>query len=128
MLSPTGYFLTTPAELKAYGWTTTDVWCAPVTTALYALLTHAQPIWGVLHAVLIGLLNGTGVTEINVEKSSVEPMEPSEARAICAIFLSSLFLSRNVKNFGGAAFKGLFYGKKKQVIRSSELLSRPSCQ
>ena len=121
MLSPTGYSLVTPNELKAYGWTTADIWCAPVTTALFALLTHAQPFWGLLHAVIVGLLNGVDNSESETVKFSVEPMDPKEARAICAIFLSGLFLSRTVKNFGGAFFKGL-RGKKKQVIRSSKSL------
>ncbi|THG92943.1 hypothetical protein EW145_g8527, partial [Phellinidium pouzarii] len=52
MLRPTGWALATPAELRAYGWTTIDIWCAPAITALYALLTHAQPFWAELHAML----------------------------------------------------------------------------
>lgn len=60
MLSPTGYTLRTPAELGAYGWTTVDLWCAPLVTGLYALLTHAQPAWAAAHAVLVEFTSGSG--------------------------------------------------------------------
>ena len=52
--------LTTPTELLPGGWTTTDLWCAPLVTGLYAFLTHAQPFWADAHGVALGLL-GLGV-------------------------------------------------------------------
>jgi hypothetical protein len=93
-LSPTSLAVQTPPELQAYGWTTTDLWCAPLTTGLYALLTHAQPFWAELHLVLSQALGSTSL------KEGVQPLEPEMARAICAFFLSTLFVGRTAKNFG----------------------------
>ncbi|KAF8881941.1 hypothetical protein CPB84DRAFT_1791367 [Gymnopilus junonius] len=93
-LSPTPLSVQTPPELQAYGWTTIDLWCAPVITGLYALLTHAQPFWADLHAVLSGALGSTSVSEV------VKPLDPESARAVCAFILSTLFVGRTTKNFG----------------------------
>lgn len=90
-LNPTPLSIQTPPELQAYGWTTADVWCAPTATALYALLTHAQPFWAELHSVLAQVL---GASE------PVKPLNPEYARAVCASLLGSLFVGRTVKNFG----------------------------
>lgn len=81
----------TPPELQAYGWTTVDLWCAPVVTGLYAFLTHAQPSWADLHALIVEFLGGAG--------KAVEPVDPETARVICALVLSGLFTSRTVVNF-----------------------------
>jgi hypothetical protein len=93
-LNPTPLSIQTPPELQAYGWTTTDLWCAPVITGCYALLTHAQPFWAELHAVLAGVLGSTSLGE------PVKPLDPETARAVCALILSSLFVGRAAKNFG----------------------------
>ena len=59
---PYALTLTTPTEILPYGWTTTDLWCAPLVTGLYAFLTHAQPFWADAHGVALGLLGlGSGV-------------------------------------------------------------------
>lgn len=91
-LEPTPLTLTTPDELKPYGWTTTDIWSAPLITGLYALLTHAQPFWAELHTVISTALGGTG--------GKVGPMDPESARALCALILAVLFSTRTAKNFG----------------------------
>ncbi|PPQ63345.1 hypothetical protein CVT24_006718 [Panaeolus cyanescens] len=93
-LNPTSMTVQTPPELQAYGWTTTDLWCAPVTTALYAFLTHAQPFWAELHLVLSQVLGSTSL------KGTVEPLDPESARAVCALFLMTLFTTRTAHNFG----------------------------
>ncbi|KAF8968300.1 hypothetical protein BDZ97DRAFT_426764 [Flammula alnicola] len=54
--NPKSLSVQTPLELQAYSWTMADIWCAPTITALYALLTHAQPFWADLHSVLAGIL------------------------------------------------------------------------
>ena len=90
-LNPTPLSIQTPPELQAYGWTTADIWCAPIGTALYALLTHAQPFWADLHSVLSQVLSASG---------PVKPLDPEYARAICASLLSMLFVGRTIKNFG----------------------------
>ena len=120
MLQPTGFNLATPTELRALGWTTTDLWCAPVTTALYALLTHAQPFWADLHALLITF--GFPALANEGEKSGPQPLDTESARAACAVFLMSLFVTRTVRNLGGAYLKELkgVTGEKKKVMRSSE--------
>lgn len=93
-LSPVSLSVQTPPELKAYGWTTADLWCAPVVTGLYALLTHAQPYWAELHSILSGVLGSTSLGE------PVKPLDPETARAVCALLLSGLFFGRTAKNFG----------------------------
>ncbi|KAF9453640.1 hypothetical protein P691DRAFT_657877 [Macrolepiota fuliginosa MF-IS2] len=90
-LNPTPMAVQTPPEIQAYGWMTIDLWCAPALTGLYAFLTHAQPFWADLHALLVELLGGAG--------KSVEPVDPEVARVICAAILSGLFTSRTVVNF-----------------------------
>lgn len=84
----------TPPEIQPYGWTTADLWCAPVITGLYALLTHAQPFWADTHTVLVGLLGGSSLGKV------VEPVDAEVARALCALLLGSLFAGRTAKNFG----------------------------
>jgi len=99
-MNPTPLALQTPPELQAYGWTTVDLWCAPLITGLYALLTHAQPFWAETHAVISGML---GQAEIAEGKIAVEALDPDTARAVCAIILAGLFATRTVKNFGFAS-------------------------
>ncbi|KAH8114165.1 hypothetical protein DFH11DRAFT_252848 [Phellopilus nigrolimitatus] len=115
MLQPTGWALTTPAELQAYGWTTADLWCAPVTTALYALLTHAQPFWADLHALFAA--QAAPFWEKAPLMGDAEALSSETARAACAVFLAGLFATRTVRNFGGPFLKEL-RGEKKKVIRS----------
>jgi hypothetical protein len=93
-LQPTSLSLTTPPELQPYGWTTTDLWCAPTITGLYALMTHAQPFWAELHSILSEVLGTTSLGE------PVKPLDPETARAVCALILSGLFVTRAGKNFG----------------------------
>ncbi|KAF6764663.1 hypothetical protein DFP72DRAFT_839726 [Ephemerocybe angulata] len=100
-LNPTPLSVQTPPELKAYGWTTTDLWCAPAGTALYALLTHAQPFWTDLHTLIYEALLGSGATQVQGEKpTGVQPVDPETARAIVAVLLSGLFVGKTAKNFG----------------------------
>lgn len=101
-LHPTPLSLTTPPELGPYGWTTTDIWCAPVITGLFALLTHAQPFWADLHVVIIQLLGG----HLDEKKDSklyvaAEAVDPEVARVVCALLLAGMFATRAVKNFAG---------------------------
>lgn len=91
-LEPTPLTLTTPAAMKPYGWTATDLWCAPFITGLYALLTHAQPFWAELHSVISTVLGNTG--------DKVGPMDPEAARALCALILAGMFTTRTAKNYG----------------------------
>ena len=79
-LHPTVLTLTTPAELRPYGWTTTDIWCAPLVTALYALLTHAQPFWADLHVLIIELLGGDLIKKGS--KFTAVAVDPEVARPI----------------------------------------------
>lgn len=92
-MNPTPLALQTPPELQAYGWTTADLWAAPAITALYATLTHAQPFWAELHALLAG-------SSLN-EKLLAPPLDDESARALCAAILACLFTGRTWKNFSG---------------------------
>ncbi|RPD59282.1 hypothetical protein L226DRAFT_465280 [Lentinus tigrinus ALCF2SS1-7] len=96
---PYALTLTTPTEFLPYGWTTTDLWCAPVVTGLYAFLTHAQPFWADAHAVALGWLG----TSTGAEK--VVAVDPETARAVCVVVLATLFSTRAARNFGPAAAK-----------------------
>lgn len=98
-LEPTPLTLTTPAAMKPYGWTATDLWCAPFITGLYALLTHAQPFWAELHSVISTILGNTG--------DKVGPMDPEAARALCALILAGMFTTRTAKNYGLAWKRGV---------------------
>jgi len=93
-LHPTPLTLTTPTELLPYGWTTTDLWSAPLITGLYALLTHAQPFWANAHASILGWIGSTSGKEM-------EPVDYETARAACAVVLMVLFSTRAINNFGG---------------------------
>ncbi|KAI0700500.1 hypothetical protein C8T65DRAFT_657553 [Cerioporus squamosus] len=96
---PYALSLTTPTELLPYGWTTTDLWCAPLVTGLYAFLTHAQPFWADAHSVALGWLGTSGGAE------KIAAVDPETARAVCAVLLATLFSTRAAKNFGPAAAK-----------------------
>ncbi|KAF8626373.1 hypothetical protein AX15_005023 [Amanita polypyramis BW_CC] len=93
-LDPTPLTVQTPPELLPYGWTTTDLWCAPLITGLYSLLTHAQPFWIDFHNLLCDIFGA------RVEGKPTLPVDPEVARANCAVILAFLFTARAVKKFG----------------------------
>jgi hypothetical protein len=106
-LAPTALTFTTPTELLPYGWTTMDLWAAPLITGLYALLTHAQPFWATTHAVLAGAM-GAAPAHADVkdpaghaQSPGVVPLDPETARAACALVLMAMFTTRVTRNFGG---------------------------
>ncbi|KAH9857557.1 hypothetical protein C2E23DRAFT_770397 [Lenzites betulinus] len=90
---PYALTLTTPTEFLPYGWTTTDLWCAPLITGLYALLTHAQPFWADAHDVALGWLGRPDA------EAKVAAVDDETARAVCAVVLAGLFATRAVRNF-----------------------------
>ncbi|KAF8431830.1 hypothetical protein L210DRAFT_3614453 [Boletus edulis BED1] len=102
-LHPTPLTLTTPAELQPYGWTTTDLWSAPLVTAIYATLTHVQPFWADLHAVLAGILGGSGA----VGMDKIAPLDPETARSACALVLAVFFGTRTATKFGLIGKRGV---------------------
>ncbi|KAG8722019.1 hypothetical protein FRC09_006967 [Ceratobasidium sp. 395] len=103
MLDPRGWRVDrTPPEALPWGWTAIDLWSAPVTTALWATLTHwraeqGQPFWMDLHtsyAILAGHKETT-------EKSIIpQAWSHSDARAACIVVLCALFVSRTWWNMG----------------------------
>ncbi|KAG6328574.1 hypothetical protein ID866_10515 [Astraeus odoratus] len=105
LLQPTPLSFTTPPELLPYGWTTTDLWCAPLVTGLYAALTHAQPFWVDVHAVLGTLVGGHGYTEALNAGKKMEALGPETARAACALVLTGMFVTRTARTFGVGPFK-----------------------
>ena len=97
--------LTTPLELLPYGRMTTDLWCAPVITGLYATLTHAQPFWADVHAILGVLAGGRYADE-----ARLEPPDTETACARCVLVLVGLFVMRAVKTFSVGSFsKGRYF-------------------
>ncbi|KAK7688981.1 hypothetical protein QCA50_007672 [Cerrena zonata] len=109
-LQPHSLSVSTPTEFLPYGWTTTDLWCAPLITGLFALLTHAQPFWADAHYTLSGWMQGSSS---GVKK--VAAVDPEVARAVCAMVLAVMFSTRATRNFGGLEEK-----KEKQVEKSKE--------
>ncbi|KAF9793037.1 hypothetical protein BJ322DRAFT_1032670 [Thelephora terrestris] len=92
-LHPTPLSLTTPSELLPYGWTTVDLWCAPLVTGIYSLLTHSQPFWETAHAAVFGWLGPSD--------EKLAPVDYETARAACTVVLMALFSARAISNYGG---------------------------
>ena len=122
MLHPTGWALTTPAELQAYGWTILDLWVVPLITAIYAMLTHAQPFWADVHTLVATWLGSTAAASVDGKVPLIEPVDSQTARAACATILMVLFATRTVRNFGGEYLERTSGGKQK-VKRDSALPS-----
>ncbi|KIN93020.1 hypothetical protein M404DRAFT_605526 [Pisolithus tinctorius Marx 270] len=104
LLQPTPLAVSTPPELLPYGWTATDLWSAPLVAALYATLTHTQPFWADVHAVLVGLVGGAVDAE---GLAKVEPLDAETARAACALVLTGLFVTRTARTFGVSFKNGI---------------------
>ena len=102
MLSPFGYTLRTPPEFLPGGWTTMDLWAAPLITCLYALLTCTQPCWVPAHRAVMGLLDAVGVRSANGQQleGAPEGVDELTAQAICAIVLIVLFSWRALATHG----------------------------
>ena len=86
--------MSTPPEVLPYGWSTLDLWVAPLITGFYALLTHAQPYWAELHYALLGWV---GAAPEGV--AALEPVDPEIARALCAVILAGMFGVRTYKTY-----------------------------
>ena len=104
----------TPPELLPYGWTATDLWIAPLVTALYATLTHAQPFFAHLHALLFSFFSPFGLAPLSFQYATpgspdsegvVVPLQAADARAVCVLVLSALFGLRAVRTFGSGITK-----------------------
>ena len=104
----------TPPELLPYGWTATDLWIAPLVTGLYATLTHAQPFFAHLHALLFSFFSPFGLAPLSFQYATpgspdpegvVIPLEAADARAVCVLVLSALFGLRAVRTFGSGIAK-----------------------
>lgn len=86
----------------------------PLVTGLYATLTHAQPFFARLHALLFSFFSPLGLAQLSFQytmssKSDAEgmvvPLEASDARAVCVLVLSVLFGLRAVRTFGSGIAK-----------------------
>ena len=112
LLHPTQIQVSTPPEMLPYGWTATDLWAAPLVTGLYATLTHAQPFFAYLHALLFSFLSPIGLAYLSdasakkdgtPHQSMVAPLAAETARAACAVVLCVLYVNRAVRTYGEAA-------------------------
>lgn len=110
LLQPHAITITTPPELLPWGWTGTDLWVAPLVTALYATLTHAQPFFTGLHSLLFSFFSplglaflsfkSKGLNETGPNIGELQPVDSDTARAACVVVLCVLFVGRTLKNFG----------------------------
>jgi hypothetical protein len=115
MFHPNGWTLVTPAELQIYGWTTVDLWLAPLITALMAFLMQAQPFWVNAHVTLMGLLRP--MLTSGWEGDLAKPWSIDDARSFSACIIWVLFAARTTNNFGIAWWNTK--PKRKEVMRSS---------
>jgi hypothetical protein len=103
--------VTTPPELLPYGWTATDLWVAPLVTALYATLTHAQPFFAYLHTILFSFFSPLGLAQLSSPAATpgahvvVVPLDANYARAVCVLVLSALFGLRTLRAFNTQVMK-----------------------
>lgn len=93
---------------------TTDLWCAPLITGLYATLTHAQPYWADLHYSLLGWIGAAPTAENGIAK--IAPVDSETARATCALVLAAMFSVRTWRTYGGS--ETLEQKAKKEVERA----------
>jgi len=107
LLRPTPIEVATPPELLPYGWTATDFWSAPFVTGLYATLTHAQPFFAYLHALLYILFWPFGLAPLSKiglasgqHQQVVAAVDHETARAVCAIVLCALNVNRAMRAYG----------------------------
>jgi len=96
-IDPAPLAIATPLELRPYGWTNIDLWCAPLITGIYALFTHAQPFWADAHVAVVGFM-GTGAALREGGAKAVEALDPDVVRAACAVILAGLFVNRTFEN------------------------------
>jgi hypothetical protein len=105
LLSPAPMSLKTPAELLPSGWTSTDLWIAPLATALFATLTHAQPFFTALHAALFSFFSPVGLANVSYVgaqgKGKLVAVDPDAARGVCVLLLAACFVKRAITTFGG---------------------------
>src|SRR5258708_704794 len=135
LLQPTPMATITPPELLPYGWTATDLWIAPLVTGLYATLTHAQPFFAHLHALLFSFFSPFGLAPLSFQHATpgspdpegvVIPLGAADARAVCVLVLSALFGLRAVRTFGSGIAKsgpprtGLVTNVPMPVLSASE--------
>jgi hypothetical protein len=104
LLQPTPVTTITPPELLPYGWTATDLWVAPLVTGLYATLTHSQPFFAHLHALLFSFFSPLGLAPLSLQYADskegvVVPLEAGHARAVCVLVMAALFGLRTVRAF-----------------------------
>jgi len=103
MLSPGGWSVSTPPEFKPWGWTTMDLWVAPLATAIYATATQLQPFWAQLQLLLLSALGSSIDTTVDGEEKlygGVKPMATDDARTLCFVLMAALFSGRALRNFG----------------------------
>jgi hypothetical protein len=111
LLRPTPIRVNTPPELLPYGWTATDLWATPLVAGLYATLTHAQPFFTYLHALLFSFLSPLGLATLTLSDAStklggshdqlvVAPLDARSARAVCAVVLCTLSVNRAIRMYG----------------------------
>ena len=104
-------------------------------TALYATLTHAQPFFAHLHALLFSFFSPFGLAPLSFQYATpgspdsegvVVPLQAADARAVCVLVLSALFGLRAVRTFGsgitkhGPPLTGMVTNVPMPVLNASE--------
>lgn len=117
MLSPTGWSVQTPPELRPGGWASLDLLSAPFITSLFATLTQSQSTWRSAAATAGNYVSALNVTTPEGSMPGEKPipgnggLDDDTARAICTVVLITMFSGRAVKNFGGLPALRRLFGK-----------------
>ncbi|KAF8325802.1 uncharacterized protein EI90DRAFT_2999708 [Cantharellus anzutake] len=101
MLDPVGWNVNVPPELRPWGWTTMDLWIAPLGTAIYATATQSQAFWTRLPALILGILNVDPAvqSELDAKLLTVMPLSNDDGRSVCFLVVATLFTLRALYNF-----------------------------
>ncbi|KZT61725.1 hypothetical protein CALCODRAFT_490980 [Calocera cornea HHB12733] len=98
MLSPHGWKVATPNELRPWGWTAVDLWSAGLVTSAFAIMTDAQPWWSLVRNRLLHTCASLFLGSKSYPDGS--KLNTDEARSICLLILIVLFAARALWNHG----------------------------
>ncbi len=102
----------TPPELQENGWTAVDVWSPPLIAALYGGLAQLHPTFLLPYQFVreLAIAGGPAFSLLKTLPSHPIAMSRENARAVCAIVLSVLYVGRGLYNNGTKLSEMVRYG------------------